>query len=398
MPSDAMESSIRGRGVAGASFNKRGPARGGFEAAGALPAGRDEMRGVMARISRAIIGAGLETLYFSGTHHLARPFLSGVGCILTFHRVRPSGPEPFQPNRLLEITPDFLGDVIESVRSAGSEIVSLDEVERRLKAGDFSRHFVALTFDDGYRDNLEHAYPVLKEKAAPFTIFVPSAFADGSGHLWWVELERAIAGLDRASVEIDGELRTFDCATPAAKEATFDELYWWMREMQDEARLRAAARHLACQAGIDADGICPELCMGWEELAGLAACPLVTIGAHTENHLMLKKASARTVAREMRVGVDRIEAMLGFRPRHFSFPVGDASSAGPREFAIAAASGFATAVTTRPGVLFEEHGEHLTALPRISVNGSFQRLRYLDVLLSGAATALKNGFRRVDAA
>jgi peptidoglycan/xylan/chitin deacetylase (PgdA/CDA1 family) len=356
------------------------------------------MRNVMARISKAIIGAGLETLYFSGTHHLARPFLSGVGCILTFHRVKPSEPDAFQPNRLLEITPEFLGDIIENVRSAGSEIVSLDEVERRLKARDFSRHFVALTFDDGYRDNLEHAYPVLKAKEAPFTIFVASSFADGRGHLWWVELERAIARLDTVGVEIDGERRSFDCTTPTAKESTFEELYWWMREMQDEARLRAFARHLACQAGIMVDGICPELCMGWDELGKLAADPLLTIGAHTDTHIMLKKASAKTVAREMRAGADRIEAMLGVRPRHFSFPIGDATSAGPREFAIAAASGFATAVTTRPGVLFEEHGEHMTALPRISVNGSFQRLRYVDVLLSGAATALKNGFRRGDAA
>jgi hypothetical protein len=55
-------------------------------------------------------------------------------------------------------------------------------------------------------------------------------------------------------------------------------------------------------------------------------------------------------------------------------------------------------VTARPGVLFSAHSQCLTALPRIVVDGNYQRMRYMRVLLSGSATALWNGFRRVDAA
>jgi len=135
-----------------------------------------------------------------------------------------------------------------------------------------------------------------------------------------------------------------------------------------------------------------------DELAILAADPLVTIGAHTVNHVMLRKATDDAVRREMQLSASTIEAALGKRPAHFSYPVGDRTSAGPREFRIAAEVGFKTAVTTRPGVLFPEHAGHLTALPRISLNGEYQQRRYAKVLLSGAATALWNGFRRVDAA
>ena len=137
----------------------------------------------------------------------------------------------------------------------------------------------------------------------------------------------------------------------------------------------------------------------WEEIAELAADPLVTIGAHTVNHPMLKKVPNDAAVRaEMEMSRSVLEAALGKRPEHLAYPVGDATSAGPREFRIAAELGFKTAVTTRPGVLFKEHRDHLTALPRISVNGEFQQQRYLKVLMSGAATAMWNGFRRVNAA
>ena len=352
----------------------------------------------MGRMNKTIIWAGLETLYYSGGHRLAQRFLGGLGAIFTFHHVRPPRPDGFQPNRSLEISPLFLDEVIASLHDAEIEIVSLDEVRRRIVERDGSRRFVALTFDDGYRDNRDHAWPILRRHGVPFTVFVASRFADGVGNLWWIALERAIAASTEVEVPMRGTLRHFDCSTDAAKEEVFSAIYWWLRTIPDETEMRAIAVGLAERAGVDADGICRELCLGWDSLAALKDDPLATIGGHTDRHLMLAKAAEETVRDEIVTGLEHIEAKLGFRPHHFAFPVGDPTSAGPREFAIAAELGLATAVTTRPGVLFADHRDHLTALPRISVNGDFQRLRYLDVLLSGAPTALMNRFRRVNAA
>ena len=124
----------------------------------------------------------------------------------------------------------------------------------------------------------------------------------------------------------------------------------------------------------------------------------MTIGAHTVNHPMLAKLPEKSARSEMELSRSIIEAALGARPQHLAYPFGDPTSAGPREFALARELGFKTAVTTRPGVIFRSHAEHLTALPRISLNGDYQQLRYVRVLLSGAATAMWNGFRRVEAA
>ena len=117
----------------------------------------------MSDLKKTIIRGGLETLYFSAAHVLMRPFVAGVGAILTLHHVRPPRSDRFQPNRLLEVRPSFLEDVIRYLRRCRLDLVSLDEMYRRLTEQDFSRRFVCVTIDDGYRDTLQWAYPLLKK-------------------------------------------------------------------------------------------------------------------------------------------------------------------------------------------------------------------------------------------
>lgn len=351
----------------------------------------------MSDLRKFLIRAGLEGLYFSGAHLAMRPFVRGVGVILTLHHVRPPRPDGFQPNRLLEVTPAFFSQVAASLRRSKIDVVSLDEVHRRLVEGDFSRRFVCLTFDDGYRDLLQWAYPVLRKHELPFAVYVPTSFPDRIGEMWWVALERIIAGNARLALWMEGQDRRFDCTTPARKQETFEHLYWWLRGRKTEDEIRQIVRDLCARYGVDMKALCAELCMSWEDLAELARDPLCTIGAHSVNHLMLKKLPEDTARSEMTMSRSVIEAAIGVRPQHMAYPVGDATSADEREFAMAREIGFKTAVTTRPGVLFPEHRNHLTALPRISLNGEFQQLRYVKVLLSGAATAVWNGFRRADA-
>jgi len=352
----------------------------------------------VAALKPAIIRGGLESLYFTGAHYFLKPFLSGVGAILTLHNVRPARKGRFQPNRMLEVTPRFFNRVVRYLRRAKLDLVSLDEMHRRLVEGDFSRRFVCLTFDDGYRDTLQVAYPILKKEGVPFALYVATSFPDRLGELWWLALEAVIARNDSIGLTIEGRLRNFQCRTVAEKRALYEELYWWLRSRPSEAEMREAIHNLGVFYGVDVAAFGKELCMNWEELAELAADPLVTIGAHTVNHPILARLPEKIARSEMDLSRSVIEAALEKRPEHLAMPFGDRTAAGPREFKIAADLGFKTAVTTRPGVLFPEHRERLTALPRISLDGEYQRLRYVRVLLSGSATAFRNGFRRLEAA
>ena len=350
-------------------------------------------------MKKTVIRAGLETLYISGMHHWLRPLVGGVGAILTLHHVRPARPGAFQPNRLLEVTPEFLDRLLRRLARARIDVVSLDEMHRRYIEGDFRRRFVCLTFDDGYKDFLRWAYPLLKKYEVPFALYVPTSFPDRLGELWWVALEAVIARNTRIGLTIDGKDRFFECGTVREKRQLYAEVYGWLRSMKSEAELRRVVRDLAARHGVDMGIVCEDECMSWEEIGEMAADPLCTIGAHTVNHMMLKKLDTdQEVRAEMDMSRSVIEAALGRRPQHLAYPVGDPTSAGPREFRIAAELGFKTATSTRPGVIFRAHREHLTALPRISVNGEFQSQRYMKVLMSGAATALWNGFKRVNAA
>ena len=142
-----------------------------------------------------------------------------------FHHVRPSRPRVFVPNRLLEITPAFLDRTLQVVRAMGFDLISLDEVPGRLRRPPGQKPFAVLTFDDGYRDNVEYALPVLKRHGAPWTLFVAADYAAGRGRLWWLELEEAVARLDRIAFPTDGEVFELPCRNPQEKQTAFVTLY-----------------------------------------------------------------------------------------------------------------------------------------------------------------------------
>lgn len=125
------------------------------------------------------------------------------GAILMLHRVRPASADPFQPNAFLEITPEFLDDVLGHLAAARIPVVSLDEAVERIGSANPGR-FVVITLDDGYRDNLEHAFPVFQRHRAPFTIYIASGFVDGLANAWWLTLEAIIRGADTLRIPARG--------------------------------------------------------------------------------------------------------------------------------------------------------------------------------------------------
>jgi peptidoglycan/xylan/chitin deacetylase (PgdA/CDA1 family) len=342
-------------------------------------------------VKHRVFRAALSALALTGAARLAAARTRGLGAILMAHHVRPTTARGFDPNRILEITPQFLDGVLTHVKKRGYDIIPLDEVPARLAAANSARPFVVLTFDDGYRDNLTHALPVLRTHKAPFTLYVTTGFADGTQPLWWRDVEQALGILP--DVEIGG--MRVKLGSDSARCKAFHAI---MRELRHApaplARAKVAA--LAYAAEFDPAARTRAECLNWQELRDLAGEPLCTLGAHTLSHPLLAREEAVQAQLEMAGSRALLEARIGKTISHFAYPVGDTLAAGRREFALAQQTGFDTAVTTRPGVLFAEHGQHLHALPRLSLNGLYQSVADFDVLLSGAAFALFNRGRRVN--
>lgn len=336
----------------------------------------------MSGLKHKVIRTAFELFALPGVAAIIRRFSACHGVILTLHRVLPNPPATFSPNAILQITPQFLEQVIITARKRGFEFVDLDEAIRRTLSPTKQRPFVVLTFDDAYRDNVQNALPILEKHNCPFTLFVPTAFVDGAGEIWWQALEDIVAANNSIQVpEADGG--TFVTKTLEQKHHAYDTLYWHMRDIPEPDRV-ALIRNLARKHGYDLMAQCRKLIMDWGELTNLAANPLCTIGAHTVRHYELAKLPKEEAILEMVDSASILEKKLGARPTHLSYPIGAPRAASDREFQLAKEHGFTSGVTTNPGGLYSSHAERLYDLPRISLNGLYQKRRFADVFITGA--------------
>jgi len=331
---------------------------------------------------RFVNGLRLELAYFSGYARLAELRAGGAGVILKFERVRPAHARRFQPLKAQEITPAFLDRVLQALRRWKFDIVSIDEVCRRVSQPRSGRRFVCLTFDGGYQDVMTFAYPVLSRHGVPFTVYMPTAFPDGLGEAWWLALEQVIAQRDRISLVVDRTERHFEIGTVSEKRQLYDFLDGWMRKLAPPD-LSVAINDLCKRYSVDLATLSRSASMSWQDLAELANDPLVTIGSATVNYPVLANLKDAAALREMTMGRAVAKAALGRAPLHFAYPFGTPGSFGGRHPMLAADAGFASAVSAVPGVVWAQDRSNLYALPRIAWDGRRRSLRAMRAILSG---------------
>ncbi|UGS38629.1 polysaccharide deacetylase family protein [Capillimicrobium parvum] len=224
---------------------------------------------------------------------------------LLYHRVADVAHDPLG----LAVSP---ADFVSHIDALGDRIVPLEQ----LASGDFPDGAVAITFDDGYADNL----PALRNVGVPVTVFISTGHvADGRG-FWWDELVRllhAAQATQPLTVTLDGDVRTWPAHDAVQRELARRGLHGWLQVQTPERIETALAQVRAWAAAPDAEDPRP---LTVDEVRELAKH--VTIGAHGRRHVSLRWMTADVRRTEMQDSRADLARWVGYPPTAFSYPFG----------------------------------------------------------------------------
>ena len=225
--------------------------------------------------------------------HILHPIQGEIWCL---HRVVAER-SIFPSNRELEITPDYLESLIVKHQQSGYQFVSMDEIVddiHRCPLDLRRKKRVNITFDDGFHDVYDNAFPILRRHHIPFTVYLVGNFSEGASDIWWIQLERYA----------NGNVDWF--------EKTMKDIYQSGKNMRD-------VMHEKTESEPNMD-LCRELALTWEQLKEMVDSGLCTIGAHSMTHPGLTRISEEEVRNELTESKRIIEEHLPIRVEHFSYP------------------------------------------------------------------------------
>ena len=288
--------------------------------------------------------------------------------VLMYHRVAQVTVDPWQ----ICVHPERFDDQIAALRRF-ADILPLATVPGAMRSGRGSRPALAITFDDGYVDNLTTAKPVLDRHRAPATVFLATSCIERGESFWWDVLSDAILGPGPlpGELRLDGGEQPFlwrdaaierpEQAPGPARRRLLDALWLWLVRLPDPER-RVAIRSLAQWAGQSATRDSSAQPMSPQQVRNLLAGGLITVGAHTATHARLTDLGRDEKLAEIERSRIACEHFTGGRPACFAYPFGeldDESRDCVRQ------AGFTVACTSEPGLAWAD-GDALR-LPRLAV-------------------------------
>ncbi len=297
--------------------------------------------------------------------------MSGKGLVLLYHRVSHAMLDP----QLLMVQPDRFAEHL-ALLSDVCTPMPLAEMMLAAKANDLPSRAVALTFDDGYADNVLFALPLLEKHQVPATVFAVSGMVGAHHEFWWDELERLLLTpgmLPREfSLSVGGEnvaLNLGESARYTEKEAAthagwsvlakddpsprhilYRAMYTPLLRLDGEQRWKVLGQ-LRDMARFSAQARETHRAMNMDEARRVAQSSMTVLGAHTVHHPRLSELSDDAKREEVATSRSQLEDMVKMPVREFSYPYGGRADYDSASVQAVRDSGFELAVSNFPGLV-----------------------------------------------
>ena len=321
---------------------------------------------------------------FSRVRRAARRFRNALfpgAIILLYHRVAASNCDPWG----LSVTPEHFAEHLDVLRQQ-CRAVRLQRLSEEVQVGKRLPKAVAVTFDDGYANNLHNARPLLERYDIPATVFVASGCVGNEREFWWDELdrlllqpgtlpqsvclrvngvifERRLGESVHYSTEEYHRYRGWRCGSsaPTLRHSLYYSLSTLLGSLEGKEK-RNVLDQLIAWAGGDSVSRLTHRTLSTAELATLQSGGLIDIGAHTVTHPFLSRLSEALQRDEICRSRADLETTLGSAVTSFAYPHGDYTM---DTVAIVREAGFASACSTNAGSVLGRTDSF--QLPRIGV-------------------------------
>ncbi len=313
-----------------------------------------------------------------------RNWLAPGGLILLYHRVTEVSTDPFK----LCVTPEHFAEHL-AVLSGKYQPMSLRKMRQTLESGQSPDRAIAVTFDDGYADNLWNAKPLLEAHNVPATVFVATGQLEEPREFWWDELDRLLlqpgklpncldltinnqpyhwklgqaADYSMADYERDRPWTWYvpEQADPGPRQSLYRSLYQLLYPLSLDQR-QIILDELVTWAGLGVEGRPNYAALSAMEISRLADGGLIEVGAHTINHPFLSTLTAEAQWQEIQQSKVALETLLDQPVHGFAYPHGNYS---PQTIDLVEKAGFTYACATIEGRVGRK--AHRLQMPRVVV-------------------------------
>jgi peptidoglycan/xylan/chitin deacetylase (PgdA/CDA1 family) len=205
------------------------------------------------------------------------------------------------------------------------EIVSLSEAVERLRSGEIKHPTVVITFDDGYQNNFDVAFPILLRERIPATIFLTTGLINTNDTVWYCRFNIALSQTPRTLIEWNGF--KFDLSTLDLKAKASATIQGSLKKLE-HSQFVTTIRHILMQLGHDPDCSIeigsPFRMLDKKAIGDMVASGLIEFGAHTHNHAILSQLSDQERYNEIRKSIDTVYELTGRPCLYFAYPNGGA--------------------------------------------------------------------------